>query len=97
MSEQSEQNTDTRLWSENPDDPYSPHVLVTAGHGIGIYVGGNTHVLPVRVWHALPCIVETAIKWLSSASSADGSGHVDLARALRRMLAEAEQKGAGDE
>ena len=48
-------NTDRELWRE-PDttgngDFYSPSIHVTERGGIGINVGGNVIVMPLRLWH----------------------------------------------
>ena len=47
------QNTDRELWREIPDDSYSPSIHVTQAGGIGIKVGGEVYIMPVREWHAM--------------------------------------------
>lgn len=44
-------NTDRVLWRKNPDDAYSPRILVTLDGMIGIDVGGLVVVLNVEQWH----------------------------------------------
>jgi len=46
-------NTDRELWREREGDYYSPSIHVTQGGGIGIDVGGNVVVKPLREWHKL--------------------------------------------
>lgn len=46
-------NTDRELWREREGDYYSPALFVTEGGGIGIDVGGNVVVRPIREWHKL--------------------------------------------
>lgn len=44
-------NTDREIWREDPGDPYSPSIHVTADGMIGINVGGTVFVRDVRSWH----------------------------------------------
>lgn len=46
-------NTDRELWRETPGDYYAPSIHVTEHGGIGINVGGNVFIKPLRAWHAL--------------------------------------------
>jgi hypothetical protein len=52
MKMEAAQNTDKELWRES-EDAYSPSMHVTTEGGIGISVGGTTHVKDVRRWHQL--------------------------------------------
>lgn len=56
MSEKVE-NTDVELWREPGASPgmdyYQPSIHVTKDNGIGIDVGGNVIVMPLRDWHKL--------------------------------------------
>lgn len=47
------ENTDRHLWPQvsNPGDPYES-IHVTKDGAIGINVGGNVIVMPLRAWHA---------------------------------------------
>lgn len=47
------ENTDKEIWREIPDDYYSPSIFVTSQNSIGISVGGDNYVMPVRAWHNL--------------------------------------------
>lgn len=46
-------NTDCILWREVEDNYYSPSIFVTEHGGIGMNVGGNCFVMPIRKWHEL--------------------------------------------
>lgn len=47
------ENTDRELWREREGDYYSPRLFVAEDGGIGIDVGGNVAVKPIREWHKL--------------------------------------------
>ncbi len=46
-------NTDCELWREREDDYCAASLFVTQGGGIGINMGGQVIVMPIREWHAL--------------------------------------------
>lgn len=46
-------NTDREIWRETLGDYYSPKIHVTQSGEIGMEVGGNVVVMPLRDWHAL--------------------------------------------
>lgn len=50
--DQAVQNTDREIYRETPGDYYADSIHVTAGGGIGIRVGGNVVVKPLKDWHA---------------------------------------------
>ena len=58
------ENTDRELWREN-DDHYSPSIHVTEDGAIGMSIGGNVIVLPIRQWHKL------AITWMNQPMKRD--------------------------
>lgn len=53
MDDQACENTDREIWCERPGDAYSDRVFVTKGGGIGMNVGGNCIVKPIRDWFML--------------------------------------------
>jgi len=48
--EKAAENQDKELWRDDPNDPCSPSIFVTATGGVGISVGGKVIVQDVRTW-----------------------------------------------
>ena len=57
LEEQGSKNTDRVLFTEPnkdwKDEGYMPKVFVTKENAIGMNVGGEVFVMPIRTWHAM--------------------------------------------
>lgn len=52
ISKEAATNTDREIYRETEGDFYADRIHVTKDGGIGINVGGTTHVKPLKDWHA---------------------------------------------
>lgn len=51
--EKSTEGVEKTVWQEDPDDAYSPKVVIFKDNGIGIQVGGKMIVHTPQTWHGL--------------------------------------------
>jgi len=70
------ENTDKKIWQENPDDAYSPTIHVTQHGGIGINVGGYVMVKPVREWHRVGLAHDSLVAALGAARRLGNVGYL---------------------